>query len=66
MFVLIAAGVKIECGGVRHVTSGVVRHDGEIIAYLILVGPPFERIKGIAHWHVGRPCNAAVGAVGIE
>jgi hypothetical protein len=64
--VLSPARVEVERGGVRHVAAGVVRNDGDVIAYLRLLRPAFERIKRIAYRDVRRPGNAAVGAERIE
>ena len=60
------ARIEVESGGIRHIATGVVRHDGNVIAYLALIRPAFERIKGITHRDIRRPGNAAVGAVRIE
>ena len=66
MFVLSPARIEIERGGIRHIATGVVRHDGDIVAYLTLIRPAFERIKRIAHRDIRRPGNAAIGAIRIE
>ena len=66
LFVLSPARVEVVGSRVGHVTSSVIRDDGDIIAYLVLVRPAFERIKGIAHGYVRRPRNTAIGAVGVE
>ena len=66
MFVLPPARVEVESGRIRHIATGAVRHDGDVIAYLALIRPAFERIKRIAHRDIRRPGNAAVGAVRIE
>ena len=66
MFVLSAAGIQVVGGRIRHIAPGVVRHDRDIIAYLVLVRIPFERIKWIAHRNVRRPGHAGVSAIGIE
>ena len=66
MFVLSPARVEVERGGIRHIATGVVRHDRNVIAYLALVRPAFERIKRGAHFHISRPGNAAIGAIRIE
>jgi len=58
--------VDVKCGGVSHVAPSVVGHDGDVIAYLILIWIAFERIKWIADCHVRRPGRAGVGAEGIE
>jgi type II secretory pathway component PulM len=64
--VLSPARVEVVSSRIRHIAAGVVRDDGDVIAYLALVRPAFERIKGITRRHVRRPGDAAVGAVGIE
>jgi hypothetical protein len=64
--VLTPARVEVEGGRVGDVASGVIRHDSDIIAYLVLVRPALERVEWIAYWHVSRPGNTAVGAVRIE
>ena len=66
MFVLAPVWVKIERGRIRHVATRVVRNDGDVIAYLVLIRIAFERIKRIAHGNVRRPCDAAIGAKRIE
>ena len=58
--------IEIEGGGVGNISSRVIRHHGDIIAYLVLLRPSFERSKRTAHCHVRRPGNSAVGAVRIE
>ena len=63
---LTPARVEIEGGGVSDISSRVIRHDGEIIAYLVLHRPPFERRKRSAHGDVRRPCDAAIRAERIE
>ncbi len=60
------ARVEVESGGICHIATGVVRHDGDIVAYLTLIRPAFERIKRIANRDIRRPGKAAVGAVRIE
>ena len=60
------ARVEVKRGGIGYVASCVVGHDRDVIAYLLLDRPAFERVKGIAHRYVRRPRNAAIGAVGIE
>jgi hypothetical protein len=66
LLVLSSARIEVESGGIRHIAPRIVGNDGNVITYLALVGPTFERIKGIAHRHIGRPANAAIGAEGIE
>ena len=58
--------IKVKSGGIRHVAAGIVRHDGDVIADLVLVGITFERIKGGTHRHVRRPRDAGIRAIGIE
>jgi hypothetical protein len=64
--VLAPARVEVERGGIRHIGSGVIRYERDVIAYLILVGPAFQRIERGAHGYVRRPSNTPIGAVGIE
>ena len=63
---LAAARVEVERGGICHIASRVIRHNGDVIAYLALVRPAFQRIKGVAYRYVRRPGHAAIGAVGVE
>jgi len=58
--------IEVERSRVRHVTTGFIGNDGNIIAYLALVRVAFERIKRIAYRHVRRPCQTGIGAEGIE
>lgn len=59
---------RIEVVGSRicHVAAGVIGYDGDVITYFVLVRIAFEWSKRIAHCHVGRPGDAAIGAVGVE
>jgi hypothetical protein len=66
LFVLAIVRVEIERGRVRYVAPGIIRHDGDVIADLILLRPAFGRIERLTDRHVGRPSRAAVGAIGIE
>ena len=66
MFVLAPVRVEIERGRIRHVATRVVRNDSDVIANLVLIRIAFERIKGIAHGDVRRPCDAAIRAERIE
>ena len=61
-----AGRIEVECGRIRHVAPGIVGHDRNVIAYLVLHWIAFERIKRIAHRYIRRPGDAAVGAPGIE
>ena len=63
---LAPARVEIVRCGIRHVTSCVVRDNGDVVPYLVLVRPAFERIKRGTYRDIRRPRKAAVGAVGIE
>ena len=58
--------IEVESSRVRHVAPGVVRHDGDVIAYLALVRVAFEWIKRIAHCNVRRPRYARIRAIGVE
>ena len=59
---------RIEVVGSRicHVAAGVIGYDGDVITYLVLVRITFEWSKRIAHCHIGRPGDAAIGAVRVE
>ena len=65
-FVLAPVWIEVKGGGVSHITSGIVRYNGDIITYFLLVRVAFEGIKRIAYRHVRRPGHASVGAEGIE
>ena len=58
--------IEIECGRIRHIAPGIVRHDRNVIAYLILHWIAFEGSKRIAYRDIGRPCHAAVCAPGVK
>ena len=63
---LTCAWVEIEGSGIGNIAPRVIRHDRNVIAYFVLLRPTFERVKGIAHRHVRRPCETAIHAVRIE
>ena len=63
---LTTAWIEVEGGRIRHIAAGVVRHDSDVIAYLVLVRPALERVKGLAYLYVSRPGNTSIGAVGIK
>ena len=52
-FVLVSLWVEVKRSRIRHVGSGFVRYDRDIIAYLVLVGITFVRIKRSADCYVG-------------
>jgi hypothetical protein len=54
--------INVVSGGVRHVAPGIVRHNRDVIAYLLIVRIACLRIKRIAHRDVRRPCHTAIGA----
>jgi hypothetical protein len=58
--------VEVKRGGIRHIASGIIRNDGDVVAYLVLLRIAFEWSKRIAHADVRRPVNAAVGTERIE
>jgi hypothetical protein len=64
--VLVASRVEVERGRIRHVATGVIGNDRNVIANLVLVRITFERIKRIANSYVRRPGNTGVGAVRIK
>ena len=63
---LTPARVEIEGSGVGDIPSRVIRHDGDVIAYLVLYRPAFERCKRSAYGDVRCPCDAAIRAERIE
>jgi len=66
LFVLVRVRVEVERRRIRHITSGVVRNNCDVIADLVLLRIAFERGKRIGHRNVRRPANAAVGTERIE
>ena len=58
--------VDIESSGIRHIRSGVIRNDGDVIAYLVIIRITCLRIERVAHSDVRRPAEAAISAPGIE
>jgi hypothetical protein len=65
-FVLVTVRVKVERGRICDVAPGIVRHDGNVIPDLALVGITLRWIKWLAYRHVSRPSNASISAVRIE
>lgn len=63
---LVSLRVEVKGSGVSHITTGIVRYNGDIVTYLLLVRVTFEGIKRIAYRHVRRPGHASIGAEGIE
>ena len=63
---LAPARVEVVRGRVCDIAPGVIGYNGDVIAYLLLNRPAFERVKGIADCYVRRPGNTAIGAVRIE
>ena len=63
---LAPAPIEVERSRIRHITTGMIRNDGDVVAYLVLVRPAFERIKGVAYSQVRRPGNTAIHAVRVE
>lgn len=66
MFVLTPVRIEIEGSWIGNIPSRVIRHDSDIIAYLVLLRPAFERRKRSTYRDVRRPRHAAIGAVRIE
>ena len=58
--------VEVERSGIRHIASGLIGNDRDIVAYLVLIRVAFEGIKRIAHRNVRCPGDARVSAKGIE
>ena len=63
---LVSARVEVKRGGISDIASGVVGHNGDVIAYLVLIRIAFKWIKRIAYLNVGRPGHAAVRAPRIK
>lgn len=63
---LAAVRIEIKRGGIRHVASGIVRYNRNVIAYLVLHRIPFKRCKRITDCNIGRPGNATVSAPRVE
>jgi hypothetical protein len=63
---LAPARVEIKSGGIRHVAAGIVRNNGDIIADLILVRIPLERVERVAHRNIRRPRYPGVRAIGVK
>jgi hypothetical protein len=64
--VLPAARVEIKRGGISHVATGTVRHNGYVIAYLVLVRIAFQGIKRVTYCHIRRPRYPGIRAIGVE
>jgi len=64
--VLAPVRVEIKSGGIRHVASGQVGDDGDVIADLVLIRITFGGIKRVAYCHIRRPGDACVSAPGIK
>jgi hypothetical protein len=64
--VLAAVGIEVKRGRIRHVATRIVGDDRDVIAYLILHRPAFERSKRIAHRNIRRPSHPAIGAVRVK
>ena len=63
---LTPARVEIEGGGVGDIASRVIRHDRDVIAYLVLLRPAFQRSERLTDSYVRRPRNTTIGAIRIE
>jgi hypothetical protein len=66
LFVFTPGRIEVVGSWVGNVSSGIIRYDGDVIAYLVLHRPAFERRKRSAHGDVRRPCDAAIRAKRIE
>jgi hypothetical protein len=64
----VLASIRIKLGGrrIRYVAAVQVGNNGDVIPYLVLVGPAFLRIEGVAHRYIGRPTNAGIRAARIK
>ena len=63
---LTAGRIDVVGSWVGNVASGVIGYDRDVIAYLVLHRPAFERRKRSAYGDVRRPCDATISAEGIE
>jgi steroid 5-alpha reductase family enzyme len=54
--------VFVVSRGVRHVASGIVRYDRNVIAYLLILWKARLGIERIARRDIRRPCHATIGA----
>jgi hypothetical protein len=66
LFVLTTGRVKVKRRRISHVTARVIRNDGDVITYLVLLWPAFGRIESRAYRNVRRPGAACVRAIGIK
>ena len=66
LLVLTVVRVEVERGRVGYIASRVIRNDGDVVAYLVLVRIAFKRIKRSTDGDVGRPCYTAIRAVRVE
>jgi len=58
--------VGVESCRIRHVASGIVRYNRDVIAYLLILRETCLRIERIAHLDIRGPGCAAIGTPGIE
>src|SRR5713101_2504600 len=65
-FVLVPDRVEVKRSRIRHVASGLVRYNCDVVAYLVLIRIALERIKWITYRNIRCPGNASVGAKRIE
>jgi hypothetical protein len=58
--------VEVVGGRVGNIASGVIRHNRDVIAYLILLRPALKRSERLTDSYVGRPRNTTIGTIRIE
>ena len=58
--------VLVKSSRIRHVASGIVRYNRDVIAYLFILRETCLRIERIAHLDIRGPGCATIGAPGIE
>ena len=63
---LVPLRIEVERSRVRHIAARLIRNNGDIVAYLVLIRIALLRIKRNAYRDIRRPCSAGIGAVGIE
>ena len=61
-----SVGIHVEGGGISDVRSGVIRNDGDVIAYLLITRITCLRIESGAHSDVRRPARTTIGAPGVK
>ena len=66
LFVLACAWVEVVGGRVGNVASGVIGYDGNVVAYLVLLRPAFQRSERLTDRYIRRPGSTTVRAIRVE